>query len=848
MERDPLRFAWRAALRPNAILTGLALFVGLPLLWIALDIVALAIDSVRATGEGGPRILMRYVIQLPDRIREAPLVLLPGVSLDRTAVAAAVIGGLAGAILLVGLLWFGMRRLGAVAGHEVTTALAERMIESIVSAPLPAVEEARLAASLAGETIGRERRAIDLLATMPVLAGGVLLLMVLHVATTEIPMGIWLALCLGTAAVSARREHELAASQGAAEAYAGSAMRRAVGELARHLPAVAAHGTRAVERVRLAAYLEEARRPSERLADPAARASGTALAALVAAPLGIAAIGAWAGLSGRSSPGAVTAAALAGAVATCALLAYLRWKAALDRLRPVFDELARAVARLKARRRTGSAAALPASGSLQAAEVSATDSGFGRLANADLEIALPATVALCGGPSSGARTFASLLGGQTIARSGHVSLGGVDLDAADPGERARRLAYAGGSTYLFVGSLGANLLYGHPDPDADGLDTRLDAAIDAAGLDRLIERRGLAGTVDPRQNPALADTLIEARGAIRAALDRQGFGDLVEPFDPALYSQEATVGENILFGIALGDTFRAERLPSQPFVKGLLDREGLTKPLAAMGAAIARSDLEMFGGLSDDDSLLGRFALVPAGEREEIEAVLDRRETSRRGNAANRDAERLIGLALRYCEARHRLGLLGPELQERVLKVRHLFGESIPKSLEPAVELFRADRICAAASVRDNLLFGRVAQGRAGATDAVNTVIRAVVRERGLGPVLDRVAFASRVDPADPGMSGAELAAVDLVRCLVRDPDNLVVEQALELLSVSDAAALVRRLMAALPGRGLLVVLPSAAEAGLSGLFDRVVRFDTGRPVAPEAPSPSVREPADVAL
>ena len=50
--------------------------------------------------------------------------------------------------------------------------------------------------------------------------------------------------------------------------------------------------------------------------------------------------------------------------------------------------------------------------------------------------------------------------------SGELTYGGIDLKTADPAERARRLAYAGGDTVLVAGSLRQNLLYGCPNPDA----------------------------------------------------------------------------------------------------------------------------------------------------------------------------------------------------------------------------------------------------------------------------------------------------------------------------------------------------------------------------------------------
>ena len=48
-------------------------------------------------------------------------------------------------------------------------------------------------------------------------------------------------------------------------------------------------------------------------------------------------------------------------------------------------------------------------------------------------------------------------------------------------------------------------------------------------------------------------------------------------------------------------------------------------------------------------------------------------------------------------------------------------------------------RLCAAASVQDNLLFGRVAADQAGAQTAIQEVIRRVLTDRGLDAEVARI-------------------------------------------------------------------------------------------------------------
>jgi ABC-type thiamine transport system ATPase subunit len=551
---------------------------------------------------------------------------------------------------------------------------------------------------------------------------------------------------------------------------------------------------------------------------------------------GVLGLGASLGLSGRLSPGQVAAGTAAAACAVGALDRLLRWRSERRDAEPVFEAIARQLGSFNARRRERPAGDLPAAGILAANGVAADGPlPGGRLAGLDLSLVLPSHVALLGGPDSGARTFAGLLGGQLQARAGDLTLGGSSISHADPAARATRLAFAGGETLLLANTLRANLLYGCRDADAPDIDARIMSALQVAGLHGFVYRRGLAGTIDARGDRDLAAAIVDARATMRAELDRSGLTGLVQPFDPDRYNPHATIGENILFGVALGDTFREKNLATHPFMRSLLDREGLAMPLAELGIAIAKSTLEMFGDLPSGSPIVGRFSLLSGAEQEEFGAILARQAAPRRGAASTRDAARLIGLALRYSESRHRLGLLGPELEARVLRVRGAFAREIPKSLEPSIEFFRPHRLCAATTVLDNLLFGRVAEDQATARSQVFDVVERVLSNLHLTQAVMRVGLQTRLDPLASGLSPAGGAAIDLARCLLRHPDNLVVERALDDLPAPDALALLRRLTAAMAGRGLLVVLPEHL-AGATELFDETVTFADGKVLV--APSP----------
>ena len=90
--------------------------------------------------------------------------------------------------------------------------------------------------------------------------------------------------------------------------------------------------------------------------------------------------------------------------------------------------------------------------------------------------------------------------------------------------------------------------------------------------------RGLSGTLDLAHEPELAAAIVEARLAVQAALIEEDLDRFVDPFEISRYNRYASVGENLLFGKAIGDTFREDRLAGHPFIRAVLEADDLTKP------------------------------------------------------------------------------------------------------------------------------------------------------------------------------------------------------------------------------------------------------------------------------
>jgi putative ABC transport system ATP-binding protein len=468
----------------------------------------------------------------------------------------------------------------------------------------------------------------------------------------------------------------------------------------------------------------------------------------------------------------------------------------------------------------GAAEHVPESGAIAAQGLTVVSaSGDHLLERLSLTLPLGAHIAMLGSASEGGGCFAQILGGRVTAFDGNLTIAGMPLAALPAAARGRELAYAGPEPVVLEGTLRDNILYGLRRPKRDGgwtidyeqagaaspveLELRLMEVLDIVGLAEAVFRFGLTRRLDPDEPTELIARIAELRAGIRAKLAAAGAEDAVEPYDPARYTRNATIGENLLFGVPVDAAFAGKHLASHPLTQQVLDQCGLTGPLVEMGRRIAATMLEIFSDLAPDHVLREQFAFIAAEDFPEYRDILARAED---GETTGDDRSRLLGLALLYVEPRHRLGLLDAALEQRILTARTAFRAQATTSMAGAVAFYEPQLYCTAAPVRDNLLFGLIAQGAALASERVLDAIRDTLSESGL----DREIYSWGLEqPAGYGgrlLFPAEKAQLALARSLIKRPRILIMNNALAALGPAEAGALLTRIRAAMVGRTLIVV------------------------------------------
>jgi len=500
------------------------------------------------------------------------------------------------------------------------------------------------------------------------------------------------------------------------------------------------------------------------------------------------------------------------------------------------------------------------------------------LFNVSLTIDRPSHVALTGGNGSGRGTFAKVLGRQVTEYEGSVRIGSRELrDMAD--ETAGRLiAYAGPDPLLFVGSIRDNVTYSlrrvPPVPassceskarqldelllngdeinlddswidyeaagvgSAEELDAAVLRALAVAGLDEEVYWFGLNGRLAPRTNPEIAERFIEARRRVREQLAAQSLDDLVEPFDPDRYNTHASIGENLLFGVPVGHGPTRTELAADPYLRAILEAEALDEPLVEVGLRIAELTAEIFADLPPGDPLFERYSLIRADEMEHYRKLLDIvRQPGGKAHLSPGARTRLIALALGYIEPRHRLSLLDEAFNARILRARKSLMRHLPREYEGRIEFYDPAKFMMAAPIRDNILFGRIAFEGSRAEQRVWQVVRKVVAELGLEPVIYRIGLETDVGVGGRLLYEPQRAAVNIARCLVKRPEILVLDGALAPFGSGDSDAILTRLRSAMSGRTLIATVPDETAARD---FDSLLKFDGPHLVVDPEPAAAV--------
>jgi ABC-type multidrug transport system fused ATPase/permease subunit len=488
---------------------------------------------------------------------------------------------------------------------------------------------------------------------------------------------------------------------------------------------------------------------------------------------------------------------------------------------------------------------------------------------------LPRSVAVLGADGSGKERLAAVLGGLLRPQTGSLVVADVDLLRAPEAITGRRIAYVGQHTLMRSGTLRDNLYYGlkhrpvraakysnelgmvrdremleatlsgnspHDinadwiDYDGAGVDgpqtltARAIHVLQVVDMSKDVYELGLQGRVQPDSQSELLSGVLAAREELHSRLNAPEFSKLVEFFDLDQYNTNMSVAENLLFGAPLAARFEVDQLPQNEDVLALLREFELESEFVEIGRQVADLMVELFADVEPGSPVFEQFSFISADDLPVFRSVLSRAEAKSGDEIDVEDRQMLLTLPFKLVVSRHRLGLIDDGIRERVVRARRVLLERFGGD-NGQIEAFDSQHVNSAVSIQDNILFGRLAYGRARSGAQVGGLLREVIEKLGLRQALMEVGLDYNVGIGGSRLSTAQRQKLALARAVLKRPDILILDEATASLDESAQQVIMDNLFAEFSNRTVFWLLHRDSFASN---FEQILLIADGKAVLNE--------------
>ena len=516
--------------------------------------------------------------------------------------------------------------------------------------------------------------------------------------------------------------------------------------------------------------------------------------------------------------------------------------------------------------------AVPLKGKLSLDSVSWRDeNGSTILSGISIDIAAGTTIAITGEFTARRARLAHLLAGIEQPFSGTIHMDDQIMAQIPDSILRRRIALQGPDPHMFVGTISENLEYGllQHEPDHHGedvdqslieealaagnrapldtgwLDYRqagesgkersaqwLQRVINAIGARRVVAERRLFEVFDPALRPELATNLLAARKEIRNRLVQLPTASYVAHFDPEVFNPNASILENILFGVPTDQRLNNETCEVHSYLREIIDKQQLTPRATLVGLQLGRHLLSALDNNTLSHREVEHFNLTADGMAERIKATLDAHKSGHEMTEASRCL--LMSLFLLLVPERHTFVRLSDRATGRILQARRDFQTFLPAELDNSVNYFIEQDYHPNLTVKDNLLFGRMSSSHPASNRAIDLLIENVIRDLHLDEPLLMLFGESQV-----GISGSRLPLIAkhrlaLGRSLLKKPSLLIFHDALSLLSPEEKQVVRQSVRELLPDSTIIWI---SNEVQHPADFDQIYTFSEAGPLILEATS-----------
>jgi ABC-type thiamine transport system ATPase subunit len=281
----------------------------------------------------------------------------------------------------------------------------------------------------------------------------------------------------------------------------------------------------------------------------------------------------------------------------------------------------------------------------------------------------------------------------------------------------------------------------------------------------------------------------------------------------------------LLFGASRHPEFEIDRLPYNEPVMEVLRGFGLEKNFIDIGRQVAALMVDLFTGVEPGSPLFEQFSFIEADDLPLFRSLLSRAEGADADSLSDEDRRALLSLPFKLVVAQHRLGLLDDSFQKRLVEARQVLVKRFGHDHEQ-IEPFDVGLVNSAVSIQDNILFGRLAYGRARASARVGALIRDVLKKLDMRAHLMKAGLDYQIGIGGARLSGAQRQKLAIARAVLKRPDILVLDEATASLDEASQAEIMSSLFEEFEGRSLFWVVHRVSHAAE---FDQVLVLDEGK-------------------
>ena len=210
-----------------------------------------------------------------------------------------------------------------------------------------------------------------------------------------------------------------------------------------------------------------------------------------------------------------------------------------------------------------------------------------------------------------------------------------------------------------------------------------------------------------------------------------------------------------------------------------------------------------------------QFSFLDVDELPHYQALCSRLEGGEGfGELSQEERTQLIAPTFKMVVTKHRLSLIDEEIEARILTARTIFAADLPGELKDKIDFFDPERYNAAASIQDNILFGKLAHGKAHASTVIGKLLLEVIEERGIFDAVIDAGLSTRVGTGGMNLTNPLRQKVGLARCLLKKPDILILYHLISRLEASERKEILSALLEEFKDRAVIFALkfPSLAE------------------------------------